>query len=378
MKNKKQKIVHLAKYYPPHKGGIETITSIFDQKKSNYNITFVAFSQKISNISFSQKNKIIRCKVLFSIFSQPYSFRYILASLREIKDADIIHVHAPNIIAFLILLISVNKNIIIHWHSDIIDYHGFKIVINAIEKLVLNKSKRIVCATKNYSQASETLSDYGGKITHIPYGSQENRFIKKKVSLKIKKILDNLGNKKILLSVGRLVKYKGFDDLINLASVMSNEYYFLIIGNGPLKNKLRNKISNKNLTDKIMILDNVPDNDLTFIYKKSSLYLCFSKNRQESFGIALIDALHNRLPIYSRIINGSGINLVNLNGTTGINTKLTNIKLIGEELNQLLNNKKKILIFRDNAYNRYQQLFTKKTMLESFNKLYIEIINVTN
>jgi len=369
-----EKIVHLAKFFPPHKGGIEKITSIFANNNENSKISIIAFSNKVTpNIRKKNLNVII-CKSLFEGYSQPFSFKYIYQGIKGLLKSDIVHVHAPNILAFMVLLLPLRRKIIVHWHSDIIHYHNFRFIIRPIENFILNKATRIVCATQNYYESSKILSKYESKISIIPYGIKKNKHGQNIISNKIKVLVKKLRHKKIIISVGRLIKYKGFDKLVDVGNFLSEDCIILIIGNGPLKYSLSQKIIKNKLQNKVRILNNISNEDLAFLLTNSNLYCCLSINRQESFGISLIEALMHKLPIYSEDIAGSGVSYVNSNGVTGINTKSIDAQRTAIKINALLSNKEKMKEMSNNAYARYKKLFTEDGMLLSFKNLYKDVL----
>ncbi len=369
-----QKIVHLAKFFPPHKGGIEKITSIFANNNENSKITIIAFSNKFTPNIRKRNLNVIICKTLFESYSQPFSFNYIYQGIKGLLKSDIVHVHAPNILAFMVLLLPFRRKIIVHWHSDIIHYHNFRFIIKPIENLILNKAAKIVCATQNYYESSKILSKYKNKISLIPYGIKKNQNTQNIISNKIKVLVKELRQKKIIISVGRLIEYKGFDKLVEVGNFLSEDCIILIVGNGPLENSLSQKIIKNKLQKKVKILNNISNEDLAFLLKNSNLYCCFSINRQESFGISLIEALMHKLPIYSEEIAGSGVNYVNPNGITGINTKSIDAQRTAIKINKLLSNKEKMKVMSNNAYARYKKLFTEERMLLSFKNLYKDIL----
>ena len=371
-----QKIVHLAKFFPPHKGGIEKITSIFANNNENSKITIIAFSNKFTPNIRKRNLNVIICKTLFESYSQPFSFNYIYQGIKGLLKSDIVHIHAPNILAFMILLIPLRRKIIVHWHSDIIHYHNFRFIIKPIENFILNKVARIVCATQNYYESSKILSKYKNKISLIPYGIKQNKNSQSIITNKINVLVKKLRQKKIIISVGRLIEYKGFDKLVEVGNFLSEDCIILIVGNGPLKNSLSQKIIKNKLQKKVKILNNISNEDLAFLLKNSNLYCCFSINRQESFGISLIEALMHKLPIYSEEISGSGVSYVNPNGVTGINTKSIDAQQTAIKINKLLSNKEKMKEMSNNAYARYKKLFTEEKMLLSFKNLYEDVLNI--
>ncbi|MFH1536732.1 MAG: glycosyltransferase family 4 protein, partial [Patescibacteria group bacterium] len=72
-------------------------------------------------------------------------------------------------------------------------------------------------------------------------------------------------NEKIILSVGRIVKRKGFDTMIDVVTQLDKEYKnfkYLIIGEGEYKKELLAKTNHH-----IKFINNVPDNELSAYYK---------------------------------------------------------------------------------------------------------------
>ena len=61
-----------------------------------------------------------------------------------------------------------DQKIIIHWHSDIIGYFFLKSLLRFFEKIVLKKSKYIICTTKSYAKTSLALKKFNSKIVIVP------------------------------------------------------------------------------------------------------------------------------------------------------------------------------------------------------------------
>ena len=117
------------------------------------------------------------------------------------------------------------------------------------ENLILNKAAKIVCATQNYYESSKILSKYENKISLIPYGIKKNQNTQNIISNKIKVLVKELRQKKIIISVGRLIEYKGFDKLVEVGNFLSEDCFILIVGNGPLENSLSQKIIKNKYTE---------------------------------------------------------------------------------------------------------------------------------
>ncbi len=103
---------------------------------------------------------------------------------------------------------------------------------------------------------------------------------------------------KNIISVGRLSKEKGFDDLIDIfekVSVKCPEWSLKIVGDGVLYNELSMKIKEKNLGTKIELCGFKTREELDKLYLNSSIYVMTSHT--ESFGLVLVEAENYGLPI---------------------------------------------------------------------------------
>jgi glycosyltransferase involved in cell wall biosynthesis len=105
-------------------------------------------------------------------------------------------------------------------------------------------------------------------------------------------------NKIIFLSVGRLVKRKGFEYSIKALSQISGHWFhYYILGDGPDEQELKILVSTLGMCDQVTFLGHVTD-ELKFQYLDAAdIYLLPSIH--EGFGICLLEAMHCGLPIVS-------------------------------------------------------------------------------
>jgi len=80
----------------------------------------------------------------------------------------------------------------------------------------------------------------------------------------------NLSDKKVLFSVGRLVKRKGFDQVIKALNDLSfDNWVYLIAGDGPERTNLEAEVANGPMANKIFFIGSINDQE-----KWSCLNLC--------------------------------------------------------------------------------------------------------
>lgn len=100
-----------------------------------------------------------------------------------------------------------------------------------------------------------------------------------------------------VVSVGRLSKEKGYDDLIkvfNLVHKKNNKIKLTIVGDGAEKNNLEKLISHYKLNKCIKLTGFLTQDKLKDIYSDSSLYVMTSL--EESFGLVLLEAMSYGIP----------------------------------------------------------------------------------
>jgi len=105
------KITHLGKYYPPDKGGIESVTRILAEAaiEDGYEVKVISFSKTSSEVTRQSSVKVSRHRACFEFKSQPLSWGYFWDAILESFKSEIVHLHAPNLLATIAVLIIPKK-----------------------------------------------------------------------------------------------------------------------------------------------------------------------------------------------------------------------------------------------------------------------------
>lgn len=110
-------------------------------------------------------------------------------------------------------------------------------------------------------------------------------------------------NEKIILSVGRLVKRKGFDKVIEIMPRLLKRVpglKYVIIGNGPEKAALQIQIAELGLSDSVEILENISDDELHEWYNRCVVFAlpcCQIGADAEGLGLVFLEAAFAGKPI---------------------------------------------------------------------------------
>ncbi len=172
-------------------------------------------------------------------------------------------------------------------------------------------------------------------------------------------------SKKTVLSVGTLKEQKNHKFLINVFSKIDKniDAQLIILGSGPLKNKLNNLIKNLNETKRIFIIDF--DTNVLEYYLKSHIFVLSSE--WEGFGNVIVEAMYCGLDVISSNCDYGPEEILE-NGKYGAIYRKNNENELLTELNKLIN--KKEFIFNEKNYLRSFEFSISK-----ISKQYINYFN---
>jgi glycosyltransferase involved in cell wall biosynthesis len=177
--------------------------------------------------------------------------------------------------------------------------------------------KRFLIKGAHYYFSANSVGDnyfisYGAtkdKIVRYPFTSIYNKDIDKKYHFQKEFLKLNYGikGKKNAICVGRFIKLKNYEWLINNWSKVDPNYYLYIVGEGPLKVTYLNLIEKLNLKN-IEILDYVEKDKLFDLYKASDLLI--HPTLSDVWGLVLNEAMANGLPVITTPMCLAGYELV--------------------------------------------------------------------
>jgi phosphatidylinositol alpha-1,6-mannosyltransferase len=123
------------------------------------------------------------------------------------------------------------------------------------------------------------------------------------LSLNMKKNL-GLSGRRLILSVGRLVERKGFDQVLRVFPELRRRYgnvFYAIVGRGPDQTRLESLIREHNLSDAVRIFGDISDEQLVAFYEMAEIFVMPSRELEngdvEGFGIVYLEANAFGLPV---------------------------------------------------------------------------------
>lgn len=112
------------------------------------------------------------------------------------------------------------------------------------------------------------------------------------------KVTPGLQRERVVLSIGRYVGDKRQEELLHIwgsSRLPETGWRLLLVGEGPLREKLKNIIDELNISGSVSLIR--PVNDIERLYSSASIFALTS--RTEGFGLVIAEALHFGLPCVS-------------------------------------------------------------------------------
>jgi rhamnosyl/mannosyltransferase len=146
-----------------------------------------------------------------------------------------------------------------------------------------------------------------------------------------------------------------------------------IIGDGPEKDKLENKIRKLNIQHKVKIISNLSDDEKINYFKKASIFVFSSITEQEAYGIVQLEAMASGCAIINTNIK-TAVPLIARNNYESITIEPNNATQLKDAINLLLKDTDLRLKLANAGYKRVKENFSTQI----FNTKFIEIINEIN
>ena len=370
------RILQIAKFPEDFGGGIET--AVFNLSK------YVAKTNKVvvvtSNVN--RKHKQIKYKnficyslpTWFILFSTPITPSLIPYLIKHGSEFDVIQISLPNPMAVIAYLIAKPKGKLIVWyHSDVVRPFILSTLFMPLLLNMLKKASVIVAASNNYIRTSPLLKKFYNKTIVIPYGINLENFTVKEGKYELTKLRELFGAP-LVLFIGRLVYYKGLTYLIK--SMKALDAKLVIIGRGPLENRLKALVKKNELTKRIFF-QKVPSNDqiAKYIHACDAVVLP-SIHRSEAFGIVLLEAMACGKPVITTEL-GTGTSFVCQDGVTGLVVPPKDSLGLKNAINKVLHNPELAKKLGETGRKRVEEHFTIENVGEAFLRLYTSVTTVS-
>lgn len=322
------KIVHAYKdFYPPRPGGIMGyVRDIADEsaRRGNHvevHVTGVRHSRRERAPSGA---RIFRHRELGRVLSTPLSPAFV----RAVRGAagDVMHLHMPYPPGELAALLNVHDvPLVVSFHSQISRQQIMEPAYRPLRGRVLGRAAIVLVSSEQLSKVPE-LTGVRAKVRVLPYGVSPRLVATKRLS-------EADGGPLRVLFVGRLVYYKGIDVLMT-AIASTDDMVLTVVGDGPLRPGLERLVVELRLSGRVRFAGGVDDAAARDAYATHDVLVLPSVARAEAFGMTMIEAMRNGLPVISTGL-GTGTDWVNVDGSTGFVVMPGDVETLAQALKQM-------------------------------------------
>lgn len=368
--NRRLSVLHVGKFYPPHMGGIEThLEALCRELHKSADVQVMVASDDRSLIEETLDCvPVVRVPTWLTLSATPLC-PAMVARMRAFRGG-ILHLHWPNPMAVLAYLASGYRGtLVVTYHSDMVRQKILGPLFEPLLHAVLRRSSAIITTSPNYLRSSRVLARYQDRCHVIPLGIPIQDFDHCEPDAAAA-IREQYGDR-LIVSVGRLVYYKGFEYLIRAMARVPGK--LLIVGEGPLRAKLGALASELGVDERVVFLGKVDHQLLVACYHAAQVFVMASVARSEAFGIAQIEAMAAGLPVINTSLD-SGVPFVSLHQQTGLTVPPADPDALSAALNQLLESPELRASLGRAASLRATQEFSLDSMASRTFSLYERIV----
>jgi glycogen(starch) synthase len=266
--------------------------------------------------------KIYRFKPKIAFYTALFTPGLVRYLFQHLQEYDIVHVHAyvqpePSLVA--IASKRKKKPFVLTPHDLISVYGGFRGVVKnladvAFGRRVLRSAAAIIAVAPSNREECLQLGAREEQIRIIPNGIPREEFESLKPSARL---LSDLGNPaRVVLSVARLVKYKGGQYIIQAIPEILQEYpatKFVFVGQDDgFGEELVRQAVNRGVYDNCLFTGQISDDKLKEFYATADVFVLASI--VEIFGIAALESIAAGTPAVLADVGGLSYILTEVGG----------------------------------------------------------------
>ena len=331
------KPLFITRNYPPKVGGLEVysyhLIKEFEAHESTCKITL---SRSIKHL----------------IWFFPYSF---FKALYLIRKHSVQHIHLCDgllspVGVLLKFLTGTNVTVTIHGLDITYPHPLYQMFIPRC----VTKLDGIVCVSHSTRDECVRRVIPCPNCTVIPNGIRPNQLYLQQSKNELHHKLENLvgisiKNKKILFTIGHLVKRKGVAWFVaNVMPRLEDSYLYVVAGEGPERRTIQNIVDQYDLQGRVLLLGEVSDEDRKLIYNASDIFIMPNitvPGDVEGFGIVTLEAGSCGLPVVASniqglrdaVINGKTGYLVEEGDVDGFAGRITDMNLKKDQIRKIVN-----------------------------------------
>jgi glycosyltransferase involved in cell wall biosynthesis len=326
------RVLHVGKFYPPHRGGMEThLEALCTRLAGHVDVRVLVSADGWRTVRETRGGvPVTRVGTLASVASAALN----PGMAREIREsgADVVHLHHPNPTATLSYLASGHRGpLVVTYHSDIVRQRVLGALFAPVLEALMRRASAVLVSSPNYLESSPVLRRHAFRCRVLPFGVAPEEF-ERCDSNAYQSVRARYGPR-MVLGVGRLVYYKGFEYLVRAAAGL--DAHLVLAGDGPERPALERLAARLGVADRVSLVGSVPD--LLPFYHAASVFVLPAVARSEAFGLVQLEAMACGTPVVNTAI-ASGVPFVSRHGETGLTVPPADAGALAAAIGALLDN----------------------------------------
>lgn len=327
------------KMYRPEIGGVEVIAeqiaNILSEKYGSCDVlTYNRSGKKL--VEILGKVNIIRLGSMISKKSIRWSLSYISEFKKLCKNNSLVIYNYPSFQpeAHKKKYFGIKK--IVYYHADVTRAGILgRAYQKHIGKRFLSNADLILASNPNIIESSIVLREFKDKCKVLPYGidTEKYKFRGKSKRAEILSYFDLLDGK-LMLFVGRMARYKGFDNILKAMVGLKDKYKLVIVSNDEIRDESKEYIIKNNLQERMVQYKGISDDVISYYYSACDVLLMPSIDRAEAFGLVAVEAMACHLPVITTQLH-TGTSYHNIDRVTGRIIEPNNISQIIESVKDI-------------------------------------------
>lgn len=370
------RVLQVGKYYPPYRGGMEThLVSLCSQLKER-----VALEVLVSHTAPRTVREVVdgvsvtRCAELARVASTSLNPTLPLELSR--RAYDVVHLHFPHPMAVMGYLGSRKPRrhaLVITYHSDIVRQRRLLKLYGPFMQWALGRADAILVGSPNYLDTSEALRPHRARCHVVPFGIDVSRYQRTpEREAAATAWRARYAGAPLLLGVGRLVYYKGFDHAIRALRQVEGAH-LLLVGEGPLRAELEALARTSGVAERVHFLGKLGDEELLALYYACDAYVLSSVTRAEAFALVQLEALACGLPVLNTALD-SGVPFVSRHEESGLTVPPGEEEALAAALRRMLTEPAQRRAWGEAGRARVLAEFTQERMGARVLDIYREVV----
>lgn len=371
------KVLQLGKYYAPYRGGMEThLSGLCEELKGRVRLEVL-----VSNTAPRTVHEVVRgvpvtrCAELVKVASTSLNPTLPLELSR--RRYELLHMHFPHPMAVMGYLGSVRPRrhgLVITYHSDVVRQKRLLKVYGPFMQRALARADAILVGSPNYVETSEALRPHRARCHVVPFGIDVSRFVRTPArEAAAAAVRARYGGAPLLMGVGRLVYYKGFDHAIRALREVEGAH-LLLVGEGPLRTELEALARECGVAGRVHFLGNLGDEELLALYFACDAYVLSSVTRAEAFALVQLEALACGLPVINTALD-SGVPFVSRHEESGLTVPPGDEAALAAAMRRMLAHPEQRRAWGEAGRARVLAEFTQARMGERVLAVYREVMD---